>query len=88
MFFIEERHNYEPKIYFYRMNENKELIVMVFAIVAGTFSILASIFNWNFFFENRKARLFLQIFGRQGARFFYVLFGLGLLFLAYKIKTK
>lgn len=88
MFFIEERHNYGPKIYFYRMNENKELIVIVFAIVAGTFSILASIFNWNFFFENRKARLFLRIFGRQGARFFYVLLGLGLLFLAYKIKTK
>lgn len=68
--------------------ENKDLFVAVFAILAGAFSILASVFNWDFFFENRKAKFFMTVFGRNGARIFYSILGLGLFFIAYKILTK
>jgi len=70
------------------MEENKELIVIIISIGGGAFTILASIFNWDFFFENRKAKFFIKIFGRKGSRVFYFLLGLMLFFLAYKIITK
>lgn len=70
------------------MEENKELIAIIISIGAGAFAILASIFNWNFFFENKKAKLFMKIFGRNGSRIFYSILGLLLFFLAYKMITK
>lgn len=68
--------------------ENKDIFVVVLVIIGGAFSILASIFNWNFFFENRKAKFFMTVFGRQGSRLFYSILGLGLLFMAYKLLMK
>jgi len=70
------------------MEENKELIAIIISIGGGAFAILASIFNWDFFFENRKARIFMKIFGRKGSRIFYSILGLLLFFLAYKMITK
>ena len=70
------------------MEENKELIAIVISIGGGAFSILASIFDWDFFFENRKAKFFMKIFGRKGSRIFYSLLGLMLFFLAYKMISK
>jgi small neutral amino acid transporter SnatA (MarC family) len=67
------------------MQENRELIVIIISLVGGVFSILASIFNWDFFFENRKAAFFMKIFGRKGCRIFYTFFGIGLIFLGIKI---
>lgn len=61
------------------MEENSDLIMMLFLGGAGLFSILASIFNWNFFFENRRAQLFMKLFGRTGARVFYGVLGFALL---------
>jgi small neutral amino acid transporter SnatA (MarC family) len=71
-----------------RMEENKELIAIIISIGGGVFAILASIFDWDFFFENRKAKFFMKILGRKGSRIFYFLLGLILFFLAYKIITK
>jgi hypothetical protein len=68
--------------------ENNDIFVVVFSILAGAFAILASAFNWNFFFESRKATIFVSMFGRNGSRVFYSVLGLGLLFLAYKILSK
>lgn len=68
--------------------ENKELFVLILSIAGGIFTILASIFNWDFFFENRKAKLFMSILGRTGSRIFYAILGLVLFFLAYKIYYK
>ena len=48
--------------------------LLLFAL-AGVFSILASIFNWNFFFESRKAKLFVFLFKRTGARIIYFVLG-------------
>ena len=58
------------------MNEN--ILISFFLFAAGLFSLLGSILNWDFFFNNRKARLFLTILGRTGARIFYALLGIGL----------
>lgn len=44
---------------------------------AGLFSIVAAALDWDLFMEHRKARIFVSLFGRLGARIFYVLFGLG-----------
>jgi small neutral amino acid transporter SnatA (MarC family) len=65
--------------------EERNIIVIIISITGGTFAILASIFNWNFFFENRKVELFIRLLGRTGSRIFYTLLGLVLLYLAYKM---
>lgn len=53
-----------------------ESLVFVLFILVGVFSVLASVKNWNWFFNNRKARPFVHIFGRTGARIFYTLIGI------------
>ncbi len=54
---------------------------IVFVLV-GLFSATASLLNWNFFFEHRKARVFVFLFGgRLGARIFYALLGTALIVL-------
>lgn len=57
------------------------LILQIFLIGAGIFSIVSSICNFDFYFESRKARLFVSVFGRNGARVFYGLLGLFLIIL-------
>lgn len=69
------------------MEDNKELIALIISIGAGAFSIIASIFNWDFFFENRKAEFLVNILGRNGSRIFYALLGLFLFFIAYKMSS-
>jgi len=59
---------------------------VIFSIIifgAGFFSILASVLNWDFFFENRKAQWALKVFGRNGARIFYVVLGIVIIFLGF-----
>ncbi|WP_033961439.1 immunity 17 family protein [Psychroserpens jangbogonensis] len=70
------------------MEDNKELIALIISIGAGAFSIIASILNWDFFFENRKAEFLVNILGRNGSRIFYAILGLFLFFIAYKISSK
>jgi hypothetical protein len=45
-------------------------------ILIGLFSILGGVLNWNWFMNNSRARFFVNILGRNGARIFYI--GLGL----------
>ncbi len=45
-------------------------------VSAGVFSILGGVFGWDFFINNGKAKPFVYLFGRTGARLFYVLLGL------------
>ncbi len=49
---------------------------MLIMALGGIFSICGAIFNWDFFFENYKARPVVKLIGRTGARVFYVLIGL------------
>lgn len=64
------------------MKEN--LILQIFIFGAGIFSIVSSIFNFDFYFESRKASFFVSIFGRNGARVFYGMLGLFLIILGVK----
>jgi len=57
----------------------EDVILILFGILIGLFCITASIFNWDWFFHNIKARIVVKILGRKFARIFYFL--LGLLFL-------
>jgi hypothetical protein len=43
---------------------------------AGLFTIAGAIFNWDWFMNDYRARFFVKIFGRDGARIFYVILGL------------
>ena len=45
-------------------------------IAIGIFSICGAAFDWDFFLNNYKARFFVTILGRTGARMFYGIFGL------------
>lgn len=45
---------------------------------AGVFSFCGGALDWSFFMESRKARFFVAILSRTGARIFYVLLGLAL----------
>ena len=56
----------------------KEIIVLCILGACGLFAVLGGALNWNFFMESRKAAFFVKIFGRTGARIFYIILGLAL----------
>jgi small neutral amino acid transporter SnatA (MarC family) len=47
----------------------------------GLFSIAGAVFNWDWFMNNDRAQPFVNFFGREGARVFYVVLGLVLIVL-------
>ena len=47
------------------------MIYGIFFVLAGLFSILGAVKNWDFFMNNRKAYIWVKLFGRNGARIFY-----------------
>lgn len=51
------------------------MVTVILLVAVGLFSVLAGVFNWDFFFNSRKARLWIRLFGRGGARIFYILLG-------------
>ncbi|MDD2437009.1 MAG: immunity 17 family protein [Massilibacteroides sp.] len=61
------------------MNIQETLIFFIFLLL-GTFSLIAAIFNFDWYFNTQGASLFIKWFGRSGARLFYALLGLALLF--------
>jgi len=50
-------------------------------VAAGLFSICGAVFDWDFFINNHKARLFVFLFGRTGARIVYAVLGIALMVL-------
>lgn len=56
-------------------------------LLAGIYCIVAAFFNWDWFFNNRRARPFVRCFGRNGARIIYVLLGLFLIFISQFLDT-
>ena len=51
------------------------MIYGIFFVLAWLFSILGAIKNWDFFMNNRKAYIWVKLFGRNGARIFYGILG-------------
>jgi hypothetical protein len=64
----------------------ENILFTLVLVLSGLFSLVASICNWNFFFENRKAYLFVKLFGRNGARIFYGLLGLALVVAGFVVR--
>jgi len=54
------------------------LYLGIFLAVGGLFSIVCSVMNYDFFIESGKAKFIVKVMGRNGARGFYGLLGLGL----------
>lgn len=48
----------------------------ILLVLAGLFSVAGGVFNWNWFMNSRRARFFVAIMSRTGARIFYVVLGL------------
>lgn len=53
----------------------------LFLVAAGLFSLCGAILNWDWYMNHRKARFFVRVFGREGARVFYGVLGLILIVL-------
>lgn len=54
---------------------NDTTITLVFSVGGGLFCVLAAALDWDWFMNHPKARFFVNTFGRNGARVFYVLLG-------------
>ena len=52
-------------------------------LCAGVFCLCAAAYDWDFFFENMRAQLFVRLFGRDGARLVYGLIGVLLVVVAF-----
>lgn len=59
--------------------EPSEYFILVLFIALGLFSIVAAIFNFDWYFKTSGAMTFVNWLGRSGARIFYVLLGMGLI---------
>lgn len=59
--------------------------IVIFGVL-GLFSILAGVMNWEFFFSSRRAKTFVKLFGRNGARIFYIVFGIVVAVIGFFIK--
>ena len=56
-----------------------EYFMMGIFIALGTFSLVAAIFNFDWYFQTSAALTFVKKLGRNGARIFYALLGLALI---------
>ncbi|GDX80942.1 hypothetical protein LBMAG42_27530 [Deltaproteobacteria bacterium] len=50
-----------------------------FMLLAGLFTLVCASRDYDWFMNHRKARLFVSIFGRTGARIFYMGLGVALI---------
>jgi len=58
------------------------ITTLIILIAAGIFSMTGGICDWDFFMNSRKARGIIKIFGRNGARIFYVCLGAAIIILS------
>ncbi len=56
--------------------------LMVVVILMGIFSIACAALNVDWFMENRKTKIIVSIFGRNGARVFYGIIGIAIIVFA------
>jgi small neutral amino acid transporter SnatA (MarC family) len=62
-------------------------VLGILLIAAGLFAIAGAVLNWEWFMNARKARTIVGLFGRTGARVFYVILGLFLCVLSALLLT-
>lgn len=56
-----------------------EYFILILFIALGGFSIVAALFDFDWYFETSGATTFVRWLGRKGARVFYALLGVGLI---------
>lgn len=56
-----------------------EYFILILFIALGAFSIVAALFDFDWYFETSGATTFVRWLGRKGARIFYALLGAGLI---------
>lgn len=56
-----------------------EYFFLITFIVLGAFSVVAAVFNIEWYFQTSGAALFVRRWGRKGARIFYALLGAALI---------
>ena len=44
-------------------------------VLGGLFAVAGGVFDWEWFMGHRKARVFVKLLGRNGARIFYCILG-------------
>ena len=54
-------------------------VIGVLMAAAGLFVLAGSLFNWDWYWERRRTRVWVDLFGRTGARLFYGVVGLAVL---------
>lgn len=59
--------------------EPTDYFMLSIFIALGAFSLIAAIFNFDWYFETSGATTFVNKFGRKGARIFYALLGVALI---------
>lgn len=57
------------------------IFLIIIFVLAGVFSLLSSVKNFDWFFNNSKAKPFVKTFGRNGARIFYSILGIFIIIL-------
>jgi small neutral amino acid transporter SnatA (MarC family) len=67
------------------MGAPADVFVGSVAVGLGLFFLLVALFNWEWYFSVRSARLVGRLLGRTGARIFYMLLGAGLVTLGIAI---
>ena len=50
-------------------------IIGILLALAGLYTLVGAIGNWDWFMENRKARRWVKLIGRNGTRVFYIVLG-------------
>jgi hypothetical protein len=50
-------------------------LAQIILILIGLFTAAGGVFGWDWFIGHWRARLFVKLFGYNGARIFYVVFG-------------
>jgi hypothetical protein len=65
---------------------NRDAVTLVFALIGGLLSIAGGLFNWDWFMNNYRARFFVWLFGRTGARIAYVMLGIFLIALGFYVQ--
>ncbi|MDR1356155.1 MAG: immunity 17 family protein [Tannerellaceae bacterium] len=72
--------------------ERAEYIVLFIFVATGIIALTSAVFDFDWYFQSRRAAVFVSWLGRNGARLFYGLLGLtliaaGVLFFLYGYRS-
>ena len=74
-----------PSLYTFENYMSSNQIVGIIVALIAMFTFVASSLNLPFFFNNKRGEMFIKMFGRLGARIFYMLLALFLFYIAYQV---